>query len=241
MQKRFFSWLVCWLAGWVHKELRWWTDQLSSNAKQSVPSCCQSSSSVSTSCLGLAWCWSRAASIKKERNTNKQQIVNSRKKYIHCLSTDVHQHSIPKPTRMQSYIPSSHRSPPLSPLATAQYQLPLHTALNLYYEFVIHPLNPLCSLAKFINPIPLIMNFVSRTSSLGSRAISCLSNKILHTNTTTSPSVFFFLQTSNMGTKAMLKTNKAAAKRIRVRGSGSVKRWELMHDAHSEKTAIDAS
>jgi hypothetical protein len=31
----------------------------------------------------------------------------------------------------------------------------------------------------------------------------------------------------NMGTKAMLKTNKSAAKRIRVRGSGSVKRWVL--------------
>ena len=32
------------------------------------------------------------------------------------------------------------------------------------------------------------------------------------------------IQTCSMGTKAMLKTNKAAAKRIRVRGSGSVKR-----------------
>eukprot|EP00979_Chaetoceros_neogracilis_P016707 scaffold9103_cov267-Chaetoceros_neogracile.AAC.4 len=127
---------------------------------------------------------------------------------------------------MQSYIPSSHRSPPLSPLLTAQCSIPITTttALNLYYEFVIHQLNPLCSFAEYINPIPLIMNFISRTSSLGSRAISCLSNKILHTNTTTSPSVFFSLQTSNMGTKAMLKTNKAAAKRIRVRGSGSVKR-----------------
>eukprot|EP00558_Chaetoceros_sp_UNC1202_P012489 CAMPEP_0197247714 /NCGR_PEP_ID=MMETSP1429-20130617/31401_1 /TAXON_ID=49237 /ORGANISM="Chaetoceros sp., Strain UNC1202" /LENGTH=104 /DNA_ID=CAMNT_0042708691 /DNA_START=117 /DNA_END=432 /DNA_ORIENTATION=- len=31
-------------------------------------------------------------------------------------------------------------------------------------------------------------------------------------------------QVCNMGTKALIKTNKAAAKRIRVRGSGSVKR-----------------
>ena len=28
-----------------------------------------------------------------------------------------------------------------------------------------------------------------------------------------------------MGTKAMLKTNKSAAKRFRVRGSGSIKRY----------------
>ncbi len=33
-----------------------------------------------------------------------------------------------------------------------------------------------------------------------------------------------------MGVKALLKTNKAAAKRIRVRGSGSVKRCVLYNE-----------
>ena len=94
MQKRLFSWLVCGLAGWVHKELRWWTDQLSSNAKQSVPSCCQSSSSSSSesvssqhvllgSCLMLV-----TRRVDKKREKYKQTTNSQFAQKIYPLSID---------------------------------------------------------------------------------------------------------------------------------------------------------
>eukprot|EP00553_Chaetoceros_curvisetus_P014892 CAMPEP_0204651100 /NCGR_PEP_ID=MMETSP0718-20130828/12685_1 /ASSEMBLY_ACC=CAM_ASM_000674 /TAXON_ID=230516 /ORGANISM="Chaetoceros curvisetus" /LENGTH=115 /DNA_ID=CAMNT_0051674731 /DNA_START=59 /DNA_END=403 /DNA_ORIENTATION=- len=45
------------------------------------------------------------------------------------------------------------------------------------------------------------------------------STSTIHNTTTTTTT-----QVRSMGVKALIKTNKAAAKRIRVRGSGSVKR-----------------
>ena len=76
-----------------------------------------------------------------------------------------------------------------------------------------------------------IMNYLTRSTSICSRAISCMASNIHMTmrKPTQAPAFSFLLfQTCNMGTKAMLKTNKAAAKRIRIRGSGSVKRWDFM-------------
>mmetsp|Transcript_681 Transcript_681/g.1069 ORF Transcript_681/g.1069 Transcript_681/m.1069 type:complete len:110 (+) Transcript_681:78-407(+) len=68
------------------------------------------------------------------------------------------------------------------------------------------------------------MNYLTRSTSICSRAISCLASMRKPTATNGPAFSFLLFQTCNMGTKAMLKTNKAAAKRVRIRGSGSVKR-----------------
>jgi hypothetical protein len=67
------------------------------------------------------------------------------------------------------------------------------------------------------------MNFISKSAStIFSRVSSSMTVKHIFPSTTTTTNI------SNvcfMGTKTLFKTNRAAAKRIRVRGSGSIKRY----------------
>lgn len=69
-------------------------------------------------------------------------------------------------------------------------------------------------------------HFTSKLNIQPSLALSLQKQTLTLTQTAALPQSASVLltQTCSMGTKAMLKTNKAAAKRIRVRGSGSVKR-----------------
>jgi hypothetical protein len=69
------------------------------------------------------------------------------------------------------------------------------------------------------------MNFISKSAStIFSRVSSSMTVKHIFPSTTTTTTT----NISNvcfMGTKTLFKTNRAAAKRIRVRGSGSIKRY----------------
>ena len=149
----------------------------------------------------------------------KQQVVETNLMFCRPIVNTVVRHAEkagkPHENNEQRTTDAMMRCYPTSPLTTT-------TPLNRRFARHHH----LLSLSHRIRTSQ-IMNYLAKSTSIYSRALSCMASNIHMTmrKPTQAPAFSFLLfQTCNMGTKAMLKTNKAAAKRIRIRGSGSVKR-----------------